>query len=72
MHQYVRPIKLPNWVEHFWFVPFPVLVAEHDELVHMICCNLPLWSLRLREHEQLNLSSCADLWDILLCYAAFN
>ncbi len=49
MHQYVRPIKLPDWVGHVWLVPIPISVpvtaAEHDERVDfaVIC----LWSLRL-------------------------
>lgn len=49
MHQYVRPIKLPNWVGHVWLVPIPipvpVNVAELDELCSTLCSNLPLWSL---------------------------
>lgn len=32
-----------------------------------LCHNLPSWSIRPREP-----TSSTDLWDILLCYAAFN
>ena len=50
MHQYVRPIKLPNWVGRVWLVPIPISVhvaaAEQDELVVTLGCNLPSWSLR--------------------------
>jgi len=65
MHQSVRPIKLPNWVERVCLIPIPAAVpvaaAEHDEPVHMPRCNLPPWSPGPREHEAL---SGSDLWDI--------
>lgn len=41
MHQYVRPIKLPNCVgcTCLVLIPGPVNGAEDDELGGDLCCN---------------------------------